>query len=248
VRLDEVVLRALEKKAELRFQQAGEVKTMVETIATTPQPPPPETPPGFKHYKNSKWNFELDIPAGWNMFPPVHTNSPFELLRFVSHENGKHLLILFRKPCDPAKSLKGLSDWAQKILAKAGFGNFVSAETTLGGKPALTLDFDRPEGENTWSCREYFIAEGTLAYILGFGTSNKAAMFETFDCIAKSFQFRASSFVDEYELKPFFPNPKTGAAEEPKLELGSHEVEAELPPEGYRVRIEPVNPPLGDTP
>ncbi len=36
VRLDEVVLRALEKKPELRYQQASEVKTMVETIASTP--------------------------------------------------------------------------------------------------------------------------------------------------------------------------------------------------------------------
>ncbi|MGO8764013.1 MAG: protein kinase domain-containing protein [Limisphaerales bacterium] len=33
VRLDEVVLRALEKKPELRYQQANEVKTQVETIA-----------------------------------------------------------------------------------------------------------------------------------------------------------------------------------------------------------------------
>ena len=36
VRLDEVVLRALEKKPELRYQQASELKTQVETIATTP--------------------------------------------------------------------------------------------------------------------------------------------------------------------------------------------------------------------
>ena len=36
VRLDEVVLRALEKKPELRYQQASEVKTQVETIAGTP--------------------------------------------------------------------------------------------------------------------------------------------------------------------------------------------------------------------
>jgi serine/threonine protein kinase/tetratricopeptide (TPR) repeat protein len=35
VRLDEVVLRALEKKPELRFQQVSEVKTMVETIVST---------------------------------------------------------------------------------------------------------------------------------------------------------------------------------------------------------------------
>ncbi|MGA2245316.1 MAG: protein kinase [Verrucomicrobiota bacterium] len=36
VRLDEVVLRALETKPELRFQQASQVKTCVETIAKTP--------------------------------------------------------------------------------------------------------------------------------------------------------------------------------------------------------------------
>jgi serine/threonine protein kinase len=35
VRLDEVVLRALEKKPELRFQQASELKTQIETIASS---------------------------------------------------------------------------------------------------------------------------------------------------------------------------------------------------------------------
>jgi serine/threonine protein kinase len=36
VRLDEVVLRALEKKPELRYQQASVLKTQIETIASTP--------------------------------------------------------------------------------------------------------------------------------------------------------------------------------------------------------------------
>ena len=36
VRLDEVVLRALEQRPELRYQHVSDVKTMVETIATTP--------------------------------------------------------------------------------------------------------------------------------------------------------------------------------------------------------------------
>gem|GEM_PF-1760077 len=40
VRLDEVVLRALEKNPELRYQQASVLKTQVETIATTPPADP----------------------------------------------------------------------------------------------------------------------------------------------------------------------------------------------------------------
>ena len=39
VRLDAVVLRALQQKPELRFQQVSEVKTMVETIVQSPEPP-----------------------------------------------------------------------------------------------------------------------------------------------------------------------------------------------------------------
>ena len=38
VRLDEVVLRALEKEPERRYQQASQLKTHVETIATSPPP------------------------------------------------------------------------------------------------------------------------------------------------------------------------------------------------------------------
>ena len=38
VRLDQVVLRALEMKPELRYQQVSEVKTMVETITQSPEP------------------------------------------------------------------------------------------------------------------------------------------------------------------------------------------------------------------
>jgi serine/threonine-protein kinase len=43
VRLDEVVLHALEKEPERRYQQASEVKTALEAItATRSAPPPPE--------------------------------------------------------------------------------------------------------------------------------------------------------------------------------------------------------------
>src|SRR5439155_26474102 len=40
VRLDEVVLRTLEKEPERRYQQASQVKTAVETISGSSPPPP----------------------------------------------------------------------------------------------------------------------------------------------------------------------------------------------------------------
>ena len=55
----------------------------------------------------------------------------------------------------------------------------------------MLLEFDRPQDGGTWSCREYFLAEGTLHYALGFGTNNKDNMFELYDRMARSFEFSA---------------------------------------------------------
>ena len=189
VRLDEVVLRALEKTPELRWQTAVELGTQVEAIATDSQTSARANDADMKRYASPKWHFALYIPKGWNAFPPVATNSPAEVIRFASHEDGRHLMIIFRHPHDPRRSLKQKSDEVQQILADKGFGNFVSGETTVGSRQAIMLDFDRPEGGGIWSCREYFVAEGTLAYTLGFGTTNKAVQFKLFDRMAKSFEF-----------------------------------------------------------
>ncbi len=165
----------------------------------------------MKRYESAEWNFALDIPKGWHAFPPVSRNSPLEVIRFASKQNGNHLVIIFRGPRDPNQPPKEACAKAQQILAKQGFRNFTTTETTIGSKAALILEFDRPEGVGrgrwgrffgrwqrlwrrrrkggTWSCREYFLAEGTLQYTLGFGTTNKDGMFELYDRMAKSFEF-----------------------------------------------------------
>jgi len=147
----------------------------------------------MKHFRSIDWKFELDIPKRWVEMPPVPSNSPNEVMRFASQEDGTHLLIVFRGPADPKQNLESVRDAVQKILAGAGFSNFVSGETSIASKRVLTLDFDiSAPGGNTWSCRHYFIVDGTLAYTLGFGTSTRDAMADTYDRMAKSFVFEGA--------------------------------------------------------
>lgn len=58
-------------------------------------------PTEMKRYESAEWNFALDIPKGWHSFPPVASNSPLEVIRFASKEDGTHLVIIFRGPRDP---------------------------------------------------------------------------------------------------------------------------------------------------
>ncbi len=165
----------------------------------------------MKRYRSAEWDFALDVPKGWHAFPPVSGNSPLEVIRFASKEDGSHLVIIFRGPRDPKQPLKEVCDQAQQRLARGGFRNFTTTETTIGSRPAQVLQFDRPwtgrtrsptaswfhrlvrftrrRKVGTWSCREYFLAEGTLQYVLGFGTTNKDSMFDLYDRMAKSFDF-----------------------------------------------------------
>jgi len=67
VRLDEVVLRALEKDRERRYQQVSQMKTEVETIATRPLPGaegPAGTAP-LLHFPFGRWDW-----VEWRAGPP----------------------------------------------------------------------------------------------------------------------------------------------------------------------------------
>ncbi len=164
---------------------------------------------GMRSYRSPDATFALDIPAHWRPFPPVPANSPSEVIRFASYRDGWHVLVIFRARQVPSQTLEEHSAHVQLGLTRKGFGHFSSAETAIGGRTALTLDFDRLHASATlqqeetswpregaawlrpgatWSCREYFLTEGAIRYTLGFGTTNKTAMFELFDRIAKSFE------------------------------------------------------------
>jgi beta-lactamase regulating signal transducer with metallopeptidase domain len=150
--------------------------------------------PEMRHYTNSEWKFELDVPKRWIVMPPVSGNSPFEVLRFMSRENGNHNLIVFRNPVDPKQSMDVVLEQVQQVLAKAGFSNFVTGETTIGSRKVPTLEYSRlaPDGVTTWYCRQYFMFEGPLGFVLGFGTTNRDEKFELYERMAKSFSFDAT--------------------------------------------------------
>ena len=142
----------------------------------------------LRHYESPEWKFALDIPKCWITAPPVSANNPYEVIRFISHEGGQHLTIIFREPHDPARTLTQQAEKRQEILARHGYGGFVGREAIIKSKPAWRLDFDKPEIWGIWSCRYYFVAQDTLLYRVGFGTSDKASMFPVFDCVAESFE------------------------------------------------------------
>jgi hypothetical protein len=143
----------------------------------------------MKRY-TSKWNFALEIPARWNVLPAATHENPSEVIRFASHDlrDGVHLSFILRTPYDPKKGQQARIDVAKTFLVKAGFGNFVQAETTIGSRVVPTLDFDKPDDKGgTWSVRYYFVFNRKLAYVVSFGTTKWHAVIGLFDRIAKTF-------------------------------------------------------------
>lgn len=153
---------------------------------------PPELP--IRRYESKRWGFGIDIPQRWNAFPAVPTNSPYEVIRFASREQGSHLMIVFREPRDPEQSADQHLSQMQDRLQKNGFANFVAEETTIGASTVRTLDFSKPLEEGLWSVRHYVFAADTLRYVLGFGTNRWDALLPVFERIAKSFSFEPSAW------------------------------------------------------
>jgi hypothetical protein len=55
------------------------------------------------------------------------------------------------------------------------------------------MNFGKPQAECVLSCRHNFVAEDTLAYALGFGTTQRLAVFELYQRIAKTFEILPQS-------------------------------------------------------
>ena len=168
---------------------SGAVTQAAESTAVAPGPVINGVVTEMKRYHSQEWHFSLEVPKDWNTFPPVSSNSPLEVIRFESRANGYiDGLIVFRGPRDPNMDLTAVATAAEQPIAKGGFSNFVMNQTKVGSHQVVTLDFDRPANGGTVSSREYFFSEGSLLYVLGFGTSgNRDSLLPLYDRMVSSF-------------------------------------------------------------
>ena len=153
----------------------------------------------MKRYRNAKWDFALDVPAGWNALPPGSgrdaddVKSPYEVVRFAKLGDPT-LMSVYRMPYDPALGPAASVSQTQATLAKDGYSHFVGGETAIGRRRVLTLDGEkRQPGGETWHVRAYHVVDGTLEYVLGFGAADPATLSGVDDRVAKSFTFGETS-------------------------------------------------------
>jgi predicted Ser/Thr protein kinase/uncharacterized membrane protein len=99
VRLDEVVLRALEKDPERRYQHVSQVKTAVDTIASTAPPLPLPSGDAMAREilaRDYKLNIGSCLRRGWalvrgDFWPIVGTNALIVILWGIAHSSGAFL-------------------------------------------------------------------------------------------------------------------------------------------------------------
>jgi hypothetical protein len=132
--------------------------------------------------------FTVAIPDGWAEFPPMLTNSPYEVARFARRDHANHLCLVFRSPGnDPRKPAEG----ARERLARSGYGNFALDDAALGARAGVRLTFDKPAAAGVWAVREYFVSVNNVVYCLGLGSSDPAGDAAIFDAMTAAFDIAA---------------------------------------------------------
>jgi hypothetical protein len=124
VRLDEVVLHALEKNPELRYQQVSEVKTLVETIAGTP--------PGSA--RREKAQIEGGKP-GVGPVTPAATNKSPRSSRWVVMLVVLAVLLLTVLASEFASERQAA--WMLNIFVILGIGSMILAQLWRATRPPL---------------------------------------------------------------------------------------------------------------
>jgi serine/threonine protein kinase len=129
VRLDEIVLRALEKKPELRYQQASVLKTQIETLATSAE----DSQSQNLQPKGRKINFARAFYVGLTIFLSVFTLATFITLLTPKMYRSTARVMFHNDKLDAARSAEEFS-W---ILHDV---KFFPASSTVLDEAAKQLD------------------------------------------------------------------------------------------------------------
>jgi hypothetical protein len=132
----------------------------------------------------TKQGFTVAVPHGWAEFPPMRSNSPYEVARFAHRDHASRLCLVFRSPGnDPRKRAEA----AQARLATTGYDDFALADAPLGAHSGVRLCCAR----GVWAVREYFVSVNDLVYCLGLGSSDPAGDAAIFDAMTAAFEIAA---------------------------------------------------------
>jgi hypothetical protein len=158
---------------------------MQDTATTTDATTAPD--PTFKTVSKKEHGFTLAMPEDWAEFPPVLSNSPYEVARFAYRDHTTHLGIVFRMPGSPGLHPRGTAEQARTRQRAQGFDNFVLDDVDVGGRPGVRLTFDKKTLQGAWAAREYFVSAGSLVYCLALASGDPQGDAALFDAMAARF-------------------------------------------------------------
>jgi serine/threonine protein kinase len=203
VRLDEVVLRALEKRPERRYQQVSEVKTKVETIATTmsePIAPQPHPEISTQSWLKLKQHSTFTPPAG-----PVELKLKWPPGARIVEEMDMKQDMEIHKPGQPDPVKQELSMRNQhgfKVLKETPDGGheveleFLSARMGMViGSYSWLYDSTKQSPADTSEVAEIFgnIVGSKIQYFLDAG--NAVERMEWVDALLKRLKFSVGATV-----------------------------------------------------
>ena len=141
----------------------------------------------MKQVTKPEHGYTVSVPEAWAEFPPILSNSPYEVARFAYRDHASHLCIVFRMPGSPGLHPRGTAEQAKARQEGKGYGNFALKDVEVGGRAGVLLSFDKATAAGPWAAREYFVSAGSLVYCLGLGTGDPAGNAPTFDAMAAGF-------------------------------------------------------------
>jgi hypothetical protein len=132
--------------------------------------------------------FAVRVPEGWSEFPPILSNSPYEVARFAYRDHTTHMCIVFRMPGSPGLDPRVWAEQAQTRQRQQGYGSFALTEVEVGKRAGICLKFEKSNEAGVWACREYFVVAGSLVYCLGLASGDPQTDGKVFDAMAAKFE------------------------------------------------------------